>query len=274
MSVDKIQVGNVEIISVVDTPMQFPWAIFLPSVELSEIEKYREMYPDTFGEGAIATQAGTYVLRSEGKTILCDTGIGPGPIEMLGGIGGKLLDNLAAKGVPADSIDIVAHTHLHVDHVGWNIGANGQPTFPNARYLAPQEDWDLFGSNLDANPHMNQVIPLKDDGRLDIYSGEHALTSELTLIPSPGHTPGHHSLMVSSSGERAIVMGDMAHHPSQVDQIEWCSAFDIDHPTVIENRRKLFDQAEADGLISAFCHFPQPFGKLVRLDGKRVFQTL
>ncbi|MCH8814882.1 MAG: MBL fold metallo-hydrolase [Chloroflexi bacterium] len=274
MSVDKVQVGNVEIISVVDTPFQLLWQIFSPSVEYAEIEKYKDLYPESYGDDAMLTHAGTYVLRSEGKTILCDTGLGPGPTAMLGGVVGKLLDNLAAAGVPADSVDIVTHTHLHVDHVGWNVNADGQPNFANARYLAPQEDWDLFGSNLPANPHMSQVIPLKDLGRLDIYSGEHAVTSELTLIPSPGHTPGHHSLMVSSSGERAILMGDMAHHPSQVEEIEWCTAFDLDHPTVIENRRKLFDQAEAEGLISAFCHFPQPFGKLVRLDGKRVFQGL
>jgi glyoxylase-like metal-dependent hydrolase (beta-lactamase superfamily II) len=274
MSVDRIQVGNVEIIAVEDTPFQFPWQIPFPSVDYAEFEKYKDLYPDSYGNGTMITHAGTYVLRSEGKTILCDTGLGPGPTAMLGGVVGKLLDNLAAAGVPADSVDVVAHTHLHVDHVGWNVNADGQPNFPNARYLAPQEDWDLMSSNLAAFPYMDQVIPLKDDGRLDIYSGEQTVTSELTLIPSPGHTPGHHSLMVSSSGERAIIMGDMAHHPAQVDQIEWCTAFDLDQATVIENRRKLFDRAEADGLISAFCHFPQPFGKLVRLDGKRVFQAL
>ena len=69
-------------------------------------------------------------------------------------------------------------------------------------------------------------------------------------------------------------MGDMAHHPSQVDRIDWCSAFDLDHPTVIENRRKLFDLVESEELIAAFCHFPQSFGRLVRLDGKRIFQAL
>lgn len=274
MSVDKIQVGNVEIISVVDTPFEFPWQIPFPDVDYAEIEKYKNLYPDSYGDGTMRTHAGTYVLRSDGKTILCDTGLGPGPIAMLGGVVGKLLENLAAVGVTADSVDIVAHTHLHVDHVGWNLDADGKPTFPNARYLAPQEDWDLFSKNVAAAPYMSQVIPLNDLRLLDIYSGEQTVTSELTLIASPGHTPGHHSLMISSSGERAVVMGDLAHHPAQVDRTEWCTGFDMDHPTVIESRRKLFDLAESEGLISAFCHFPRPFGKLVRLDGKRIFQAL
>jgi len=81
-------------------------------------------------------------------------------------------------------------------------------------------------------------------------------------------------LLISSAGERAIITGDLAYHPAQLDRIEWCSAFDADSRTTTETRRRVFDQAEADGLIAAFCHFPEPFGKLVRLEGKRVFQEL
>jgi glyoxylase-like metal-dependent hydrolase (beta-lactamase superfamily II) len=274
MSPNKITVGNVEIISVVDTPMQFPWNIFFPNLTDDDFAQYREMYPSSFGEGMFATQAGTYVLRSEGKTVLCDTGIGPGPIAMLGGIEGRFVPALNEAGVPPDSVDIVAHTHFHADHVGWNVNADGQPNFPNARYLGPQADWDAFSAALDANPQMAQITPLKESGRLELYSDELTLTSELTMIPTPGHTPGHHSLAVSSSGERAYIMGDMAHHPAQIDHIDWCAAFDMDHPTTIENRRRLFDDAEANGLPVCFCHFPEPFGKIVRSNGRRIFQAL
>jgi glyoxylase-like metal-dependent hydrolase (beta-lactamase superfamily II) len=96
----------------------------------------------------------------------------------------------------------------------------------------------------------------------------------VTTYPTPGHTPGHTSLLISSNGERAIVTGDLAHHPAQVNHTEWCSAFDTDHATTSQTRRKVFDQMETDGLIAAFCHFPDPFGKLVRADGKRIFQAL
>jgi len=274
MSPKKITVGNVEIISVVDTPMQFPWNLPFPNLTEDDFAPYRELYPSSYGEGMFATQAGTYVLRSQGKTVLCDTGIGPGPIQMLGGIEGRLLRALSEAGVPTESVDVVVHTHLHMDHVGWNLNPENVPNFPSAQYLAPQADWDTFSAALDANPQMKQVTPLQEIGRLELYTGETTITPELTMIPTPGHTPGHHSLAVSSAGERAYVMGDMAHHPAQLDHIDWCASFDMDHPTTIESRRKVFDDAEENGLPVGFCHFPEPFGKLVRSNGKRIFQVL
>jgi glyoxylase-like metal-dependent hydrolase (beta-lactamase superfamily II) len=118
------------------------------------------------------------------------------------------------------------------------------------------------------------VMPLADQGVMDLISGEQTLTPEVSTYPTPGHTPGHTSLLVSSAGERAIITGDLAHHPAQLEHIDWCSAFDADARITTETRRKVFDQAEAAGLITAFCHFPDPFGQLVALEGKRVFRAL
>lgn len=268
----KVTVGNVEIIWLVDTPMEFPWAVF--GGDPAAYEPYRSLYPSSFGDNRFRTQANCFAIRSQGKTILCDTGVGPGPHAWLGGLEGHLIGDMKTKGMSPDEVDIVVHTHLHGDHVGWNIGAGGTPNFPRATYMAPQGDWDFFGRDLAANGQMQQIVPLKDLGRLEIFSGEKALTAEVTTIPSPGHTPGHTSLLVSSVGEKAILMGDMAHHPAQVDHIEWCSAFDADHSQTKESRQKLFERAESEGLVAVFTHFPEPLGRLVRLEGKRVFQTL
>lgn len=274
MAVERVTVGNVEIITVVDTFMEFPWAVFFPSKDASLFEPYKSLYPQSWGENRFRTRAGTYVIRSQGKTILCDTGVGPGPHDWLGGLRGGLMDDMKAKGISPDEIDLVVFTHLHPDHVGWNLNPEGRPNFPKATYFVPEGDWNAFSKALAANPHMQQVMPLREMGKMELVAGERALTSEVTAIPTPGHTPGHTSLMISSSGERAVVMGDMAHHPAQVDQIEWCSGFDSDHAQTISSRRRLFDLVESEGLVAAFCHFPDAFGKLVRLQGKRIFQAL
>lgn len=274
MAPTKVTVGNVEIVSVVDTPMEFPWPVFFPGKDPAIFEPYRGRYPQSFGENKFQTQASCFVIRSQGKTILCDTGLGPGPHDWLGGRRGRLIDDMKAKGVSPEEIDIVVFTHLHGDHVGWNLNSGGAPNFPRASYFVPQGDWDFFNKALPANPQMQLVIPLKDMGKLELFSGEKALTAEVSTLPTPGHTPGHTSLMVSSGGEKAVVMGDMAHHPAQVEHIEWCSGFDTDHAVTTDSRRRLFDQVESEGLLAAFCHFPQPFGKLVRLEGKRIFQML
>lgn len=274
MSAPKITIGNVEIIALVDTPFDLPWEIFFPGINVSEFEAFQELYPASFGQAAFHTQAGCYAIRSQGQTVLCDTGIGPGPIQFLGGIRGRLLDDMRDKGIPPEDVDTVVFTHLHGDHVGWNLSADGKPNFPKARFLVPKEDWEFFSKMANTNPQMQQITPLQDLGLMELISGETMITSEVAMYPTPGHTPGHTSLLISSNGQRSIVTGDLAHHPAQVDHIEWCSAFDTNHGTTSQTRRTVFDQVEADGLIAAFCHFPDPFGKLVRAEGKRIFQAV
>ncbi len=275
MPASTLVVGKAQIIALLDTPMQFPWNVFFPALDRAQIDAYRDLYPGSFGKEMFATQAGAYVIRSQGKTILCDTGVGPGPHDWLGGLRGNLVPDMQAKGVPPDEVDVVVFTHLHGDHVGWNLTPGGKPTFPKATYLVPQADWDFFGANRASNPQMQVVTPLKDMGVMELVSGEKTVTAEVTIHPTPGHTPGHQSIMVNSDGERALVCGDLAHHPAQVDRIEWCSGFDMDHPTTTETRRKIFAQLEADGVIAGFCHFPEaPFGRLIRSEGKRIWKAI
>ena len=277
MPASTIVVGKTQIIALLDTYMQFPWSVFLPDIDRSEIDAYKGLYPGSFGEpdAMFRTCASAYVIRSEGKTIVCDTGVGPGPHAWLGGLTGNLLADMESKGVSPDEVDIVVFTHLHGDHVGWNLTADGKPTFPRARYLAPQADWDLFRQNLQSSPQMQLMVPLEQMGLLELVSGEKTITSEVTTYPTPGHTPGHQSIMVTSAGERAIVTGDLAHFPAQVDRIEWCASFDLDKPTNTETRRKLFQQLETDGIITAFCHFAEaPFGRLIRSEGNRIWQAI
>jgi glyoxylase-like metal-dependent hydrolase (beta-lactamase superfamily II) len=165
----------------------------------------------------------------------------------------------------------VVFTHLHGDHVGWNISPQCKPNFPNARFFVPQIDWDHFKADLAGQAQMQQVVPLEEMGLMELVSGEKAITPETTTYP----TPGHQSLMISSAGERALITGDLAHHPAQVDRTEWCSAFDVDRPKTAETRANVFAQLDADGIPVAFCHFVEaPFGKLVRLGTKRSWQAV
>jgi len=274
MAAPKITVGNVEVIALVDLPFELPWSMMFPGREQAEIDPYLKMYPFANGQVGLQTQARAYALRSQGKTIVCDTGLGPGPIEFLGGAGGRLLDDMRDKGVDPASVDIVAMTHLHGDHVGWNLNSDDEPNFPNARYLVPQADWDFFNTALDSNPQMTQVTPLKDLGRMDLISGETELTAEIRTIPTPGHTPGHMSFLIASGAEKAVITGDVAHHPAQVNETDWCPVFDADASASSESRKRLMEMLESEGATAAFCHFPAPFGKIVRLEGKRVFQAL
>ena len=272
---DRITVGNAEIISLHDLDLDFPSQMMFPNLTADDFAVYRELYPACVGRVGMALDCGAYAVRSGGKTLIVDTGFGPGPIAMLGGAKGNLLGDMKAKGVAPESVDLVVHTHLHVDHVGWNIDADGNPNFPNATYYGPRADFDLFSQNLAANPHMNQVIPLKAMDRLELYGGEITLTPEITTVPTPGHTPGHSSVLVNSGGEKILITGDIAHHPAQVDRTEWSPSFDIDQALSAASRKKIVEQLEADGSLAAFCHFPgNGFGRIATENGRRVFQAL
>jgi glyoxylase-like metal-dependent hydrolase (beta-lactamase superfamily II) len=248
--------------------------MMFPSLTEADLAPYRELYPDAFSPAGLALDCGGFIVRTADATVLVDTGFGPGPHAMLGGAKGNMAADIQANGVPLESVDAVVHTHLHVDHVGWNL-TDGKPTFPNATYYGPQADYDLFAPNLAANAHMSQVIPLKEMGKLELYAGAVQITPEVSTMATPGHTPGHHSVLVKSGDDSVIVTGDVAHHPFQVDRPDWSDTFDLDKTQADETRARLMEQLEKDGALAAFCHFQgDGIGRIVRKNGRRVFQAL
>src|SRR6266849_3218874 len=152
MGDSSITVGDVEISHLYDLVADFPFPRTLdqafPTVPAEAWEPYRREYPSLFGPGNVPRfHVGCYLIRSRGRTILVDTGVGPSSLGMakLFGTGGHLPDRLRSAGVSLQDIDTVMFTHLHPDHVGWNLQQEGgqyRPTFPRARYVAHRADWD------------------------------------------------------------------------------------------------------------------------------------
>ena len=148
--VDNITVGNVSVAVVLDAaPPPFEPNQFYPDIPLEAWEPYTE--DDHLDEnGKFRTNFCTWVLRSTGQTVLVDTGLG----------NGRLIDNLEAVGVTPDEVSSVVITHLHGDHIGWNV-TDGKATFPNARYLIPRGDWEYFTKNDIPDPLRENVAPLE-----------------------------------------------------------------------------------------------------------------
>ena len=200
---------------------------------------------------------------------------------MVGGAEGRLLQELDSAGVSPGEIDTVFFSHLHFDHVGWNIthepGAAPRATFPNARYVAHRADWEVFQRPEVLElfpPHWDLALgPLQDLGVLDLLDGERALTGEITAIPTPGHTPGSMSLAVASGGQRAYIMGDVFHGPTQVTETDWKFSFDMDGDQGIATRTAMIERAESEDAIIAICHHGG-FGRIVRAEGRRYWQLV
>ena len=120
-----------------------------------------------------------------------------------------------------------------------------------------------------------QIAPLEGLGVLELVSGEQEITPELTLLPAPSHTPGHQSLAISSAGELAFILGDLALHPAQIEETEWNAGFDGHGPTAIATRKQIMERLEGDGSLVAAGHFPAPgLGRIVRAEGMRIFRAL
>src|SRR2546426_7783013 len=119
------------------------------------------------------------------------------------------------------------------------------------------------------------VWPLADLGLIEFMQGEQSLTRELTAVPTPGHTPGHMSILITSKGERALVLGDAAHSPVQVLEPDWVSRADMDPDLTRQTRKALLDRLEREKILVAAGHFEAPgFGRIIRLQGRRYWQGL
>ena len=280
----RMNVGNVEIIAVTDMNLIFPLTTqeLWPDVSMESWAPYQSRYPDTFEGDRMRMEIGCYVVRSKGKTILIDSGYGPGPFPYLGGLTGDLMTSLNDQKVDPSDIDIVFHTHLHIDHVGWNtIQKDGKvvPNFPKARYMAHQADLDYFRKpEVEASqsaPFMGHCIePLVDMGLFDSIVADTDITDEVRAVHTPGHTPGHMSLWITSEGQKGFIEGDVLIHPAQVTEQEWNSKFDIDWQTSNKTRSRLLDILESESSMVIACHFPLPgFGKVIRADGRRYWQV-
>ena len=232
----------------------------------------------------------TWVLRSEGRTILVDTGVGNDrerpQIPLFDHLKSDFLDRLAAAGVRPEDVDIVINTHIHYDHVGWNTewrdGA-WVPAFPRARYLIPLPDKEFFdpanaasrraprdeaeklrqyGSTL---VYADSITPILD--RAVLWEGEYRIDGNLTLEAAPGHTPGSSVLRLSSGTDRAVFVGDMLHSPVQILQPVHNSCFCEDADAARATRRRVLERAADNRELVIPAHFAGTGATEIHRDG-------
>ena len=274
---NKLTIGNVEITSLSDGVLAFDLCNFFPDIPQSDWAGHEHHLSP---EGGVSFNLACFLIRSEGRLIAVDTGMGPkvSPETPWG----ELLNDFAAHGVRPEEVDMVVMTHAHRDHIGWNLSSqDGKqvPTFPNAKYYVSAKDWEACHdpSLIEARfPNAPDCVwPLEDLGVVELVDGEHQLTNEISTLPTPGHTPGHMSLMISSQGQQGLVLGDVLHNTVQIENTDWVSRADIDPEQTRITRRNLMERLERDGIPVAAVHLASPgFGRIVRLNNRRQWQAL
>ena len=274
MTSRSLTVGAVEVTAVCDVVANFPDPLpqAFPRVEAAAWVPYRRRYPGVFdGPDGWRLRDWCFVVRAGDRVVLVDTGVGGAGTPGADWIGtpGRLPEELAAAGVGPDEVDLVVLTHLHLDHIGWNLawdGGSPRPRFPRARYLVQRTDWEAFAGRPEgAREAFDRCVrPLQDLGAAELLDGDHTLDPQLAILHTPGHTPGSQSLLVRSGGDAVLLWGDVANHPAQVDRPDWGPGSDALPEAARRSRRRLLDQVEAEAMWLAPAHFPEPFGTVTR----------
>jgi glyoxylase-like metal-dependent hydrolase (beta-lactamase superfamily II) len=216
----------------------------------------------------------SFLVRGPRYTILVDTCVGDHKERQRPSwhmtSSGAYLHRLAAAGVAPEEVDYVMCTHMHTDHVGWNTRLdNGRwvPTFPNAQYIMSAKEWAYWEALHKETPVpqiADSVLPIVEAGKAVLVSNDHAINDDVWLESTPGHTPDHVSVRLSSHGAQAVITGDLIHCPVQCAEPMWIARPDYDAEQARQTRRSFLERyCDTDVLVCA-THFPSPsFGHIV-----------
>jgi len=269
------KIGDVSITRVIESETPWDGTLLLPEATAANVRKERDWLHPTFTDdaGLLRMSIHAFVIESRGKRIVVDTCIGNDkerPIPEWNRKQWPFLANLEQAGYPRESVDLVLCTHLHVDHVGWNTmlrGGRWVPTFPNATYLIGGTEWDFFSTAEEPflkGPVDDSVRPVVAAGMSQLVDDAHRLTDEVWLESTPGHTPGHFSVRISSRGEEAVITGDLMHHPILCRYPEWDNKFDYDGPIAKKTRRAFCERYADSAVLVLGTHFATPSAGRIR----------
>ena len=248
------KVGKVKITKVVELETVGSTRFILPLASNEEIRKLPWLIPHfATEEGRLKMSIHSLVVETPKHRIVVDTGLGNDKegrnVPTWNNRNDPFLEKLTLAGFHPDSIDTVLCTHLHVDHVGWNTKlADGKwvPTFANARYVFGKTEFEYWRDHSVEPTHIavfnDSVKPIWNAGMAELIASDAKLTDEISMISTPGHSPGHMSIHIQSDGEEGLLTGDVAHHPCQMAHLDWSSTADSDPRQSVVVRRELFSR--------------------------------
>jgi glyoxylase-like metal-dependent hydrolase (beta-lactamase superfamily II) len=230
------------------------FAHVFPGASADVTAEAQQTAPELLRDGEWWIPVRCYLVEAGGVTILIDTGLGPQPREFMSSTDAKLLEQL-----DPERVDVVAFTHLHVDHIGWNLA------FANARYVACEREWRWMLGRTD-RADFNEEKLVAVESRTGLVTAEHVLGPDIALRPTHGHTPGHCAVAVQTPGGPVAIAGDVCVHPVQIRHPTLTYIWDVDPDEAVRTRIETLGWLADSGTAACFAHFHDAVG-FVERDG-------
>ncbi|MGB3508887.1 MAG: MBL fold metallo-hydrolase [Microcoleaceae cyanobacterium] len=263
------KIGDVAITPIIELDLSVEASFTLPEATPENLAPDFDWLQPHFvdPDGKLKFRVQALLVESCGHKIIIDTCVGnekERTTPEFNQLDGPFLDEIAKSGFDRGEVDIVVCTHLHYDHVGWNtmkVDGKWIPTFPNARYQIARPEFEYCRNQKEgswAQTFGDSVAPVFEAGLVDLVECDYQITPELQLFPTPGHTPGHCSVAISSRGQEALITGDVMHHPCQCAHPEWeCVADTFPHQAEM-TRRQFLERVGDRSILAIGTHWSAP----------------
>lgn len=251
------QLGSIECIAVTDGGLSLPARNFFLNAPEDALDEALQRHG--IADRTVLCPFNCLVLQMDGRTVLIDTGFGPGVSPSVG----HLMENLGKAAITAGDVDVVILSHAHADHSGGSITADGAKAFPNAAYYLNRNEVNFWLTDEAARKDpprsraARRVVEALGDRFENLERGDEVLPG-VTAIAAPGHTPHNLAIRVQSNGESLIYLADAVAHPIHLEHADWHLQPDMDPTAALETRRSLLRRAESEGAWLFSYHFALP----------------
>lgn len=269
------QIGDVRITKIEELVEVIDGPTMVPDADRAGVKRHPWLIPHyATEEGDLIFSIHAFVIQTPDLLVMVDTCLGEGKASTVPSwdkFQSHFLERLNEAGFHRRDFDYVLCTHLHEDHVGWNtmkVDGRWEPTFPNARYLLAKAEWQHWqGTDYADDILATSIDPIKAKGLYQMVELPHSLTDHISLVPTPGHTPGHTSIMITSRDQTAAITGDLLLSPVQLSEPDWRSASDVDPQLARATRTRFFEQCCQNKTLVLGTHFPSPTGGILFPEG-------
>jgi glyoxylase-like metal-dependent hydrolase (beta-lactamase superfamily II) len=253
------QLGDIRVTALDDGYGDVPIAVVV-NIDEAGAAALAELSP---GNDLLHPVFNAYLVETGGGRLLIDAGAG----VHMGPNAGKMLENLAEAGVAPGDVDTIILTHCHPDHILGIVDEEWNAVFPNAELVVPELD-EQFWLRSDPSKIDNEYRRMETERAQKAaapYSGRTRTISSgkvapgVTMVPLPGHTPGHSGYIAEGGGKKLFLWGDIVHLPTfQSARPDANLLFDVDLPLARETRKQTFERVIADGLEVGGGHLLAP----------------